>query len=115
MVLLDRCFQNSYQVSNLITTSFPQKFAWEYEEETEENSDGVSDVVSGSRDWYAYTRGDVKELIIRKTSDQKFEKKITVPYGLRHFQFHENQLITLGTNSEFQKLTEVRGNVFIIS
>ena len=64
--------------------------------------------MSGSRGWYAYTRGNVKEIIIRKTSDQNFEKRIEVPYGLRHFQFHEDQLITLGTNSEFQKLTEVR-------
>jgi len=83
------------------------EFAWEYEEETVENDEGVSDIVSGARDWYAYTRGNLNELIIRKSSDEEFEKRIEAPYGLRHFQFHENQLVTLGTNSEFQKLTEM--------
>ena len=64
--------------------------------------------MSGGRDWYAYTRGNLNEIIIRKSSDEEFEKRIEAPYRLRHFQFHENQLVTLGTNSEFQKLTEVR-------
>ena len=56
----------------------------------------------------------MRELIVRKPTDQEFEKKIEVPYGLRHFQFHEDQLITLGTNSEFQTLTEVRKVAFIL-
>lgn len=91
---------------------FLQSFAWEYEEKADQNSEGIADIVSGSREFYAYTRGNINELIIRSSKEVEFQRKITVPYGLRHFQFHGDQMISLGTNSEFQQLTEVSSQIF---
>ena len=79
-----------------------QKPSWSYDETSVENSSGYYDKICGAGNLYAYTRGNVKELTIRKPDDQDYFKKLKVPYGLMHFQFDENgtKLIALGSNSE---------------
>ena len=81
--------------------------AWEYDDEAEENPQGIEDVITGDGNLYGYTRGNEKEVIIRRTDEKDFKKVLEVPYGLMHFKFHDNKLITLGTNSAFQEYAEV--------
>ena len=78
-----------------------QKPCWSYEEEAAQNSTGYFDTICGAGDNFAYTRGNPRELMIRKANSQSYLKKLEVPYNLMHFKFHENgaKLVALGSNS----------------
>ena len=95
-------------VCKLLTFPFvfvDQEPCWSYEEEAAQNDTGFNDTICGAGDNFAYTRGNPREVMIRKASSQSYSKKLKVPYNLMHFKFDESgsKLIALGSNSKMEE------------
>ena len=66
-----------------------------------ENYEAMKDKICGGGNYYGYTRGNSREITIRKADDQEFMTKLKVTYEMLNFIFDEDgkELFVLGTNS----------------